>query len=333
MLRDLATAVTGAGPSAPSTVAVYAVVLAVGYLALRVPLSFYQNFILERRYGLSSETRSQWARDYLKAAALVLVLGVGAAEVVYVTLRWSREWWWVPSAICFIAAVVVLARLAPVLLLPLFYRVEPLDRESLRVRLVALSERARVPVLGVYVWGLGDKTRRANAALVGTGATRRILLSDTLLADYSDDEIEVILAHELAHHVHGDIRRALWIESALVVASLVAGAVALRAWWGFVGLMDPADVAGLPLLFLAALVVSLAATPAVNALSRRNERRADRYALALTGRPEAFVSAMRRLTAQNLAEERPSRLAVWLFHSHPPIEDRIQCATDSTCRP
>lgn len=326
LLRDVAVALTSAGPSAPSTVALYALALALGYVSLRLPLAVYQGFVLERRYGLSSERLAAWARDYFKAAALVVGLAVAAAEVVYLSLRWSPEWWWAAASGCFITGLVALARLAPVTLLPLFYRCEPLARESLRARLAALSERARVPVLGVYVWGLGGKTRRANAALVGTGATRRILLSDTLLADYSDDEIEVIVAHEIAHHVHGDIRRGLAIDAALIVLGFATAAMALRWLWGGFGLTEPADVAGLPLLFLAGAAVSLAAAPFLNAWSRRNEWRADRYALRLTGRPEAFVTAMRRLAAQNLAEERPSRLVVWLFHSHPPVEARIVSA-------
>ena len=185
------------------------------------------------------------------------------------------------------------------------------------------DDHVRAQQAGQFV---GEKTRRANAALVGTGATRRILVSDTLLAEYSDDEIEVILAHELAHHVHYDILTGLAAEVLLLVAAFFAAATALAFWWPLVGLHAPNDIAGLPLLLLAGGAVSLAATPWVNALSRWNERRADRYALTLTRQPAAFISAMRRLALQNLAEERPSRAALWLFHTHPPIEQRIEAA-------
>jgi STE24 endopeptidase len=326
LLRDAIVSWTAADPSAPSTVALFALVLVIAGLALRLPVALYQGFLLERRYGLSSETLASWLRDYAKAAVLVIVLAVGAAEIIYAAMRWSSQWWWIPAAACFSGAMLVLARVAPVALFPLFYHFEPLERETLRARLAALSARAGVPVLGAYVWGLGDKTKRANAALIGTGSTRRILLSDTLLANYSDDEIEVILAHEMGHHVRGDIRNGLLLEAALIFASLGTGAAILSAWWQPLGLAAPSDVAGLPLLFLVGAVVTFASAPALNALSRRNERRADRYALKLTGHTEAFVSAMRRLGAQNLAEERPSRAAVWLFHTHPPIEERIENA-------
>ena len=149
------------------------------------------------------------------------------------------------------------------------------------------------------------------------GRTRRILLSDTLLNAYSDDEIEVVLAHEMAHHVYGDLWSALAFESLVIAAGLFAAASLVRT---------PADLASLPLIALVAAAVSIALTPLGHAWSRHNERRADRFALALTNRPAAFISAMRRLGAQNLAEERPSRLVRWLFHSHPTMEERITAA-------
>jgi STE24 endopeptidase len=307
-------------------VAIYVLMLAGLHEAITFPVSFYQGFLLERRYGLSTEAARGWLADHAKAVGLGLVLSAAAAEAIYLTMRVSITWWWVMTAAVFIVAIAAITRLAPVLLLPMFYRFTPLARESLRNRLVALSDRAGVPVLGVYEWALGEKSRRANAALVGTGATRRILLSDTLLAEYSEDEIEVILAHELAHHVHHDIRNAFVAESALLAVALYAGAAALAVGWQRLGLAGVSDIAGLPVLVLAGGALTMAATPIVNALSRRNERRADRFAITLTEQPAAFISAMKRLGTQNLAEEHPSKLVLWLFHSHPPIEQRIEAA-------
>jgi STE24 endopeptidase len=320
-----AVAVTAAAAPA-AHVAVYVLLFGVLLEVAGFPLAFYRSFVLEREYELSFEPLSVWLRDHLKALIVGSALALGAAEIVYATLRWWPRWWWIASAAAFVVATVLLAKLAPVVLLPIFYRFKPLDRDSLRMRLIALSERAGIPVLGVYEWGLGEKTRRANAALVGTGRTRRIILSDTLLAQYSDDEIEVILAHELGHHVHRDIPKALLLDVALLLGSFSAAAAALGAWWRPLGLTSPADVAGLPLLLIVGGGASLVAAPVVNAISRVNERRADRYALSMTRQPLAFVSAMRRLAAQNLAEERPSRSSIWLFHTHPPIGERIEAA-------
>ena len=325
-MRDAAVSITSAPASSPLTVAVFAVLLLLLLELVGLPQRFYQTFVLERRYGLSAAPLRVWAGDHLKALAVSLVLVLVVAEFVYVAIgRWPR-WWWVVSAAAGALGVMVLARLMPILLLPMFYRFKPLDRATLRMRIESLSQRAGVPVLGVYEWGLGDKTRRANAALVGTGRSRRILISDTLLAHYTDDEIEVILAHELGHHAHRDIRNGLLLESLLIAIACAAAAGALHVLWRPLRLDGPTDVAGLPVLLLAAGVVSLLTTPVLNAWSRRNEHRADRFALTLTERPDAFVSAMRRLAAQNLAEQRPSAATLWLFHTHPPFDERIQAA-------
>jgi STE24 endopeptidase len=326
LLRDAAIKVTAAPAQAIPTVVVYTALLYMLADSVSLPLRFYRTFILERRYGLSAMPIRNWVRDHLKAFAIGFAFALAAAAIVYGCMAAWPRWWWATSSLAFIAAMLVLARIAPIVLMPLFYRFKPLDREALRARLEALSARAGIPVLGVYEWALGEKTTRANAALVGTGRSRRILLSDTLLADYNDDEIEVILAHELGHHAHRDIRNGLLLEAGMVLISAGAAAAALQASWQGLGLQNPADVAGLPLLWLVAGLVSLIARPALNALSRRNEHRADRFALEMTERPDAFVSAMRRLATQNLAEARPSATTLWLFHTHPPFEQRIQAA-------
>lgn len=304
----------------------YLVMLSLLMEAGSLPLAFYSGYLLEKRYGLSNETLAAWLRDQAKSFAIGIVLGGGAVLIIYSAIAASPERWWIPAGLIFAAIIVGLANLAPVVLLPLFYTVKPLARESLRARLLALADRAGATVLGVYEWGLGEKTRKANAALAGLGRTRRILVSDTMLADYSEEEIEVVLAHELAHHVHGDIWKGIAFESVLVMAGFYAAARVLSALALSFGLRGPADVAGLPLLMLAAGAVSVVMVPVAYAMTRAFERSADRFALRLTDNPKAFISAMRRLSAQNLAEENPSKMVEWLFHSHPPIRERIAAA-------
>lgn len=331
-LRDLASAPaagTTADASPPAAIGIYVLLLCAILQAAALPIGYYSGVVLERRYGLSSETTSRWLRDQAKAALVLSAIAIAGAEFLYLTIRRWPDTWWIAAATGCGGAVLLLARAAPVALLPLFYRFKPLDRPPLQERLRALFDRAGVPVLGVYEWGLGDKTHRANAALVGVGATRRILLSDTLLADYSDDEIEVILAHELGHHAYRDVLTAVAVQTALLLLGFLATS------WVFdaadrsgiaTGLSDAADVAGFPIVLLVVGGVSMAMTPMTNALSRMHERRADTYALRLTERPAVFISAMRRLGAQNLAEPQPSRAVLWLFHSHPSIEERIERA-------
>lgn len=329
-LRDVAAGVAGAvvpdGWLRGTTVVVYVVLLTLLHEIGSVPLAFYGGFVLERRYGLSKQPIRTWAIDQLKSLALGLVLGVLAASILYAFIDRYPNGWWLPSAVVFAGLIVGLANLAPLILLPLFYSVKPLRKETLRTRLVALGERAGARVLDAYEWGLGEKTTKANAALTGIGRSRRILVSDTMLEQYTDDEIEVVLAHELGHHVHGDIWKGLAFETVLILAGFFAASWVLRLTAPLAGLTHVSDIAGLPILLLAAGAVSLVMVPAAHAMSRAHERRADRFALGLTKNGPAFVSAMRRLAAQNLAEDEPSTLVQWLFYSHPPIRERIDAA-------
>jgi STE24 endopeptidase len=320
-LRAAAEAIAPAGRLQDEiTVAVYVILLTLVNEIGGLPISLYSGFIVERRYGLSTEPFSAWVIDQLKSLAIGLVLAVLAASVVYFFIRWSPTTWWLPAGAVFAVLIVGLANVGPVLLLPLFYSVKPLEQEALRQRLMTLAERAGARVLGAYEWGLAQKTRKA---LAGLGNTRRILVSDTMIAEYSADEIEVVLAHELAHHVHGDIWKGLIFESLLILSGCFVAAQILTALAPWAGLRGAADPAGLPLLLIGGGVVSLAMLPVAHAMSRAYERSADRFALALTRNPTAFISAMKRLAAQNLAEEQPPKIVEWLFYSHPPIGDRI----------
>jgi STE24 endopeptidase len=291
-----------------------------------LPIGFFGGFLLDRRYGLSHEPLGVWLFDQFKSLLLTLVIGSAAAWIIYFFIARFPDAWWLPAGVVFALLAIVLARVTPVLILPLFFRIKPLAQESLRARLVALADRAGAHVLGAYEWGLAARTRRANAALAGIGATRRILVSDTMLQDYSDDEIEVVLAHELAHHVHGDIWKAIALESMTLLVAFQAASQVLRFAVPALGLAGPADIAGLPVILLVCGFVMLVTRPATFALSRSCERSADRFALELTRNPAAFVSAMRRLGAQNLAEDEPSRFIQWLFYSHPPFRERIAAA-------
>ncbi|MDH4063757.1 MAG: M48 family metalloprotease, partial [Acidobacteriota bacterium] len=232
-LREFAHAVASAGLPAgfeePAAVVVVTLAVLAVLQAIEFPFSWYEGFTLEHRYGLSTQAGPHWLADQVKGAALGALLAVCAASVVFLTLRRWPDAWWLVSAALFAVATLGLARLAPVLLLPLFYRFRPLDRPQLAERLTSLATRAGTEVIGVFEWVVSTHTRKANAALTGLGRTRRILLSDTLLADYSDDEIEVILAHELAHHVHHDLWRGLAVQAMVLVGGFFIAHLALRA--------------------------------------------------------------------------------------------------------
>ena len=327
-LRELAAAVAQWVPGFDDgmTVIVLTILLVLLLQLVELPFAYYQGHLLEHRYGLSTQSAGHWFKDQGKGVLVGIVLAIAATSVVYYALReWPDQWWWISAGV-FAIAMIGLARIAPVVLLPIFYKFKPLDRPALVERLFALATRARTDIVGVFEWVLSGHTRKANAALAGMGRTRRILLSDTLLADYSDDEIEVILAHELAHHVHRDLWRGIAVQAvALLIGFFIADAV-LRAFAGALALRGLSDPAGLTLLLLTGGTWSLLVMPAANAVSRAQERAADRYALQTTRNVDAFVTAMKRLSQQNLAEEYPSPVVRWLFYSHPPIRERIDAA-------
>jgi STE24 endopeptidase len=325
-LREQAVAVAGADTTL--VVAACVLVLSILFDLATLPFSFYRGFLLERRYGLATEKMGHWLRDHLKAALIGLLFAELGAMFVYFTLRHWPQHWWVLAGAGYSLVIVILVNLAPVVLLPLFYRFKPLGKVELRDRLTALASKAGARIMGVYEWTLSDRTKKANAALAGMGNTRRILLSDTLLAEYSDDEIEVILAHELAHHVHKDIWTSVLYDMALTFTGFFAAHHVLRWAVPYFGLQGAADPAGIPILLITAGAIGLAVRPLMNAVSRAHERRADAYALRMTNNPPAFISAMRRLGQQNLAEENPSRLVQALFYTHPPIRERLKAAQE-----
>jgi STE24 endopeptidase len=309
-----------------AVVLVYLACLGAIHEAGALPFAFYRSFLLERRYGLSTERIGHWIRDHAKGAGIGALLSSAGFSLLYAALRLMPEWWWVAAAAGFGLVVVALTSLAPVLLLPLFFTFRPLARADLKERLIALSRRAGVAVADVCEWQVSDRTKKANAALTGMGRTRRILLSDTLLAGHPDEEIEVILAHELGHQAHHDVWKGIAIQVCVAGLGFFAASRALRILAPRCGWEGPADAAGLPVLLLSVGLAAFALLPAVTAASRAMERAADQFAFDLTGNAPAFAAAIERLGAQNLAEERPSRPARWLFYTHPPVAERAAAA-------
>ncbi len=304
-------------------VAIVAAALGTGRTVLTFPIGWVRAFWLPRRFGVLHQPLGAWLLDHGKAAMIGGGLALAAIEIVYGLLRWTPAWWWLVAAAVFFAGYALAALVVPVWILPLFYRMSPLADATLRERLLMLASRIGVPVMGVWVADQSRKSRTANAAVVGLAGTRRIVLFDTLLAQFTPDEIESVLAHELGHHVHGDVLRGLFAEAVLTLVTFAIAAWLLPAGARLLGLAGAADPGGLPWLALVVLLLGLVMLPAGNAFSRRLEREADDFAIDTTGNATAFVGAMERLARLNLAERRPSRWKELLLHSHPSIDRRI----------
>jgi len=305
---------------------VYVIMLLVIGKVLGLGMDYY-SFRLEHRYQLSNQKFRGWAWDEVKGFLVSAILAAILVELLYFVIRQFSQHWWLVAWVGFLGVVVLLAQLAPVVLFPIFYKFEPLQDEELKLRLVRLGERAGTRVRGVYKWHLSEKSKKANAALTGLGNTRRIILADTLLDNYSADEVEAVLAHELGHHVHKHILKSIGVQAAVTMLGFWAANWALHYAVErrhiFVSL---SDFANLPLLMLIFAVLSFLLMPALNAFSRFNERQADRYAFENIASVAPFISSMNKLAEQNLAERTPSRWVEWWFHSHPAVARRVAAA-------
>lgn len=307
-------------------VPVYIGLLYLSYTLFFLPLSWWRGYVLRHRYDLSTQSLESWWEDQLKMNGLSLALMLPVAEVIYWLLRSQPNSWWIWAAGLLVVLSVVMGYLLPVLFVPLFYELTPLEDEELAGRIERLAEETDTEVAGVYTIDLSSRTTAANALVMGMGQTKRIALGDTLYEDFTPDEIETILAHELAHQVRHDTEIGVVVQSVLLVASLYVAHRFLLWGIGYFGFEGPGDVAALPLLMLATALFSLLTMPLLNAYSRWRERSADRYALRVTGKAQAFERAMLRLANQNLAELEPPGWVVWLLYDHPPIMERVELA-------
>ena len=307
-------------------VALYFLIVVVSYGIVSTPLGFYSGFVLPHRYGLSCQSLRSWLADAAKGGILALALGTGLVVVIYLCLQEFPQTWWLLAFAFVVLVSVILTNLAPVLILPLFFKTKPLDDPELRKRLLSLAERSQTNIRDIFQINFSSKTTAGNAMLMGWGNTRRIVISDTMLQRYAPEEIEVVMAHELGHHRHGDIVRLILVQSALMLLGFYLVNLVLNRAVSGLNLESVSDVAALPLLALVLAAFTLVLSPLANAYNRHLEEAADRFSLAATANPEAFATMLTKLTDQNLSESEPSKWAEFLFYDHPPYSKRLELA-------
>jgi STE24 endopeptidase len=301
--------------------------------AVSLEVSFYTGHVLERRFGLSRLSLGGWLWRYVKELALSTAFGAAMSLGVYWIIWTTGPWWWLVAAAAFLLVSLVLGQLAPVLILPLFYKIQRLESSELSERLRRLSEETGLSIEGVYRIALGVETVKANAMLAGLGRTRRVLLSDTLLDKFTPGEIEVIFAHEVGHHVYRHIAKYIVAGVLYSAAGFWICDLLLAGWVESVqGVFayGQLPVFALPMLMLLLTLFGLIVGPLQNVISRHYERQCDHYALVRTGDKGAYVSAFRKLARLNKEDPEPNRLAVLLFYSHPPVGERIATAEQAS---
>jgi len=307
-----------------------AVVFSLGLMesVLSFPIDFYGGYLLEHRYGLSNQTLGRWAWEKLKGLLIGLTIGVPLLLAFYWFLRQTGNWWWFYTSCTLFLFSVIMARLAPTLLMPLFYKFSPLDRETLEKRLREKAKGVGLTLEGLFSFDMSKNTKKANAALTGLGKSRRVILGDTLIEKFSDDEIESVFVHELGHHHYRHILKMIFSGvfftfggfyfTHLGLVKVLAVVQARNPAYG--GLEDPAV---LPLFALFLTLYGLVVQPLQNMMSRYFEYQADEFAVSRGPGPDPFISAMNKLAEQNLADKDPHPLVELLFHSHPSIKKRI----------
>jgi STE24 endopeptidase len=310
----------------PWSAALYLLTLAAGYGVIMAPLSYHYDFVLPHRYGLSNQNLASWLRDRVKASGLELLLGLCLVIIVYWLIGHLPALWWLAAALVMFSVSLILTWLTPTFLIPLFFKLKPLEEGELKEKLVNLAGRAGVDIAECLTMDLSSKATTANAMLSGWGKSRRIMFSDTLLRGYSWDEIEVTLAHELGHRLHHDIPKLIGLQAATFLLAFYLANLALSTGVVLFSLQGITDIAGLPWLILILAMLVLVLQPALNWYSRRLERAADETALALSNNPQAFIALMTKLTDQNLAEAEPGQWAKLLFYDHPTYNERIKLA-------
>ncbi len=310
----------------PLSGVLFLLIIVLAYTVLSLPVSYYRNFVMPRQLKLGTQSARSWLSATAKHGLLVVVLLSTISALAYWAMdAFPAAWWWITGLFVVLFAV-ALNWLAPVAILPLFFRLTPIDNTELGGRLLNLARRAGAAVIGVYTGGQSGRRGMANAVLIGMGRNRRIVLSGGVTHVYTPEEIEAMMAHEMGHAFHRDIPRLIAAQLLVGLAGFLVGYLILLLSAGSLGLNGVSDTAGLPLIILGITIFSQLSGPLVSAYMRKLEHGADTYALQLTGNADAFISLMTKLADQNLNEANPSRLAELIFYRHPSYQSRVERA-------
>lgn len=291
--------------------------------SLLLPVDFYEDYLLEHKYGLSNQNITMWIKERLKSLAVSGAIGIPLILIFYWTLKKFGNLWWLPFGFVTFLFSALLARILPQVIMPLFYKITPLENERLKDKIKEMFEKAGLKVESVVKFNMSKNTRKANAAFTGLGKTKRILLADTLLDNYTPEQIITVIAHELGHYRKKHIIKNIFIGTVFsflsfyLAAELYANAV---VWFGYDNIYR---IAALPLLLICLGFIMIVFTPLTNYISRKFEYEADEYAVETTGNKEDFINMLVSLSEQNLADKDPHPLVEWFFYSHPSLKKRI----------
>ncbi len=301
---------------------VYILFFSLGFFLLDLPTGWL-GYRVEKRYELSNQSPSSWMKDQLKGLGITLALSMTGFLLLFWLISVTTKWWifiWVIAT----AITVFIQFIAPTVIMPLFYDFEPVEDADLKERLENLAGRAGLDLVGVFNMKASEKTSKGIGALTGIGSSRRIILSDTMLDNFNQEEIESVMAHEMGHHKYNDIWILLLVESLFSLLGFYLIATFFEPMLGFFGLGS--NISGLPVILGAMELLLFLLSPLQNWLSRVRERVADRFSLEISSNPDALGKALVKLSQQNLGNPAPPRWVELIFRDHPSGLSRVQKA-------
>ncbi|MDD5634283.1 MAG: M48 family metallopeptidase [Candidatus Omnitrophica bacterium] len=295
-----------------------------------LPVHFVSSFIVEKKFCLSTQDLRGWAVDEMKSLAISFVFFVFCVEAFYLILRVFPGHWWLVASFGWIFFTVILTKIFPVLLIPVFFKYSSLSDGALKEKVLVMAKKAKIDLLDVCQIDFSRKTKKANAALTGLGGTRRVILTDTLLGEFSPGEIEAVVAHEFGHFKLRHIWQLLFFSGVFTILGFFVLSKVIGWVVSISGASSVSDLYLFPIMMLLMFISGIMLLPVQNYFSRILERDADLFALELTNNPENFIAMMRKLGEKNLADMSPSKIKKIFLFNHPPIFERINMAKKFT---
>ncbi|HEY8459113.1 MAG TPA: M48 family metallopeptidase [Blastocatellia bacterium] len=308
-------------------VGVYSAIFLIVNFVIDFPLSFYQGYARQHAYGLSNQTFGKWFIDEIIGLLIGIVAGFLFLWIPYLLIKKSPRRWWLYAGLLAIPFLTLATLVAPIWIDPLYNKFGPLDNKELEAKILQLAERAGIEGGRVYEVAKSEDTKTVNAYVTGLGATKRIVLWDTIISKLDEDELLFVMGHEMGHYVLGHVWKTILFLSLLIIAGLYA--IHRTAGWLInkfhrrFGFTELSDIASLPLIILLFSAYFLIIAPVALAFLRHNEREADRFGLEITRNNRAAATAFVKLQQENLAVPRPHTLIKLWRASHPPLGERI----------
>ncbi|HEC78981.1 MAG TPA: M48 family peptidase [candidate division WOR-3 bacterium] len=301
----------------------YFAVIYTVYSLLTLPLAYLSDYKIEHKYHFSTQNFKAWCSDWLKSFLITFILGAVIFETIYFIIHTSPRFWWFWLSLVMILFTVILANIFPVVILPLFYKTSPLDDEELEGKIKELCKKAGIHIKEISSIDLSSKSTKANAAVVGLGNTKRILLGDTLMKNFTNREILCALAHEITHYREHHIWWLIFWQSLITMGTFYVFFIISPYFYMLCGFKTVSDPAGFPLFVIIFSMISLIIKPLGSSISRYYERRADKGALLLTEDPESFINLMAKFCNQQLVIAYPNPIIEWYSYTHPSPGRRI----------